>query len=418
MDRSRLEQLVVQWRGEAGSSVNVHNTSFEKGLIAATRSCANELESLLKDSQVEAVRWPERMINLPCPDGTSDRIVGFRIADGDPILGKFGLSEPLTWLRQVTIDRIYDEPQLTQPSPPDAVQLEQRARQLLARELRADVRPGAAEEVEAGKLDHDPAMRAIRAALAATPADGDDGWEANFRYLLERCPHTLRSRQGGGAENLMESAVLTFTRMEHALSATPEPQRQAQGEDNFVSRWTKAIREMPMGGQPPHQDRGEEVTKLVHDLNWQVDYLMGPNTVMLRDLFKRAATMILTLAEAKQQGSGEALTVANEMEDWANLFQREDDHSGPAQINPEKLKSWASRIRTTPPQGEAKQQTPAAVPDGMLLIQKTDAECLVRDAERFIGIREGTVGGRLARKRVRALLAATPAASEGESRNG
>lgn len=48
------------------------------------------------------------------------------------------------------------------------------------------------------------------------------------------------------------------------------------------------------------------------------------------------------------------------------------------------------------------------VPDGMLIVQKSDAECLVRDAERFIGESGGTAGGRLARKRVRAILDAAP----------
>lgn len=52
---------------------------------------------------------------------------------------------------------------------------------------------------------------------------------------------------------------------------------------------------------------------------------------------------------------------------------------------------------------EAKQQGPG---EGMLLVKRTDAECLVRDAERFIGENQGTAGGRLARKRVRALLTA------------
>jgi len=54
----------------------------------------------------------------------------------------------------------------------------------------------------------------------------DDGWEANFRYLLDRSPHTLRSREGGGHEDLMQSAILTFTRMEHKL----ETKQQGPGE--------------------------------------------------------------------------------------------------------------------------------------------------------------------------------------------
>ena len=53
----------------------------------------------------EPVAWPERMANVPADDGSGDRIVGFRIPDGDPILGKYGLSEPLDWLRRVTVER-------------------------------------------------------------------------------------------------------------------------------------------------------------------------------------------------------------------------------------------------------------------------------------------------------------------------
>jgi len=51
------------------------------------------------------IRWPERMVNLPDPAGSTDRIVGFRVPENDPILGEFGLSEPLAWLRSVTVDR-------------------------------------------------------------------------------------------------------------------------------------------------------------------------------------------------------------------------------------------------------------------------------------------------------------------------
>ncbi|MGS1076694.1 hypothetical protein [Pseudoxanthomonas beigongshangi] len=40
----------------------------------------------------------------------------------------------------------------------------------------------------------------------------------------------------------------------------------------------------------------------------------------------------------------DAVAVAAEREQWASLFQREGDHSGPAQINPEKLKTWARRL--------------------------------------------------------------------------
>lgn len=192
--------------------------------------------------------------------------------------------------------------------------------------------------------------------------------------------------------------------------------------------------------QPPHQDQGE-IERRVRELlerfpvkvssanGYDAAWAAGFNDAV--DLCREDAIRAISIAltEAKQQGNGtetptlsdcsKALDAAVDVICECTGERRghiEDDYRF------DHLYDAAKRImdigRTLTPQGEAKQQAPAAVPDGMLLIQKTDAECLVRDAERFIGVREGTVGGRLARKRVRALLAATPAACEGESRNG
>ena len=97
-----------------------------------------------------------------------------------------------------------------------------------------------------------------------------------------------------------------------ALSATPPaPQRMAQGEDNFVSRWTKAIREMPMGSQPPHQDRGEVDGHVAMLRSLRLMYADGvmeaddhPGTLSAID------AAIAALTEAKQQGPGEAVAYA------------------------------------------------------------------------------------------------------------
>lgn len=59
--------------------------------------------------QDDQIKWPDRMVNMACPDGSDDRIIGFRVSDGDPILGAYGMSEPLSWLRRVTVDR-YENP--------------------------------------------------------------------------------------------------------------------------------------------------------------------------------------------------------------------------------------------------------------------------------------------------------------------
>jgi hypothetical protein len=61
--------------------------------------------ALAAQGQGEAVAWPARLVNHPANDGSGDRIVGFRVSEGDPILGEYGLSEPLDWLRKNTVDR-------------------------------------------------------------------------------------------------------------------------------------------------------------------------------------------------------------------------------------------------------------------------------------------------------------------------
>ncbi len=45
-----------------------------------------------------------------------------------------------------------------------------------------------------------------------------EAWTENVGFLLNACPHTIRSREGGGAENLIQSLVLTFNAMQHRLT--------------------------------------------------------------------------------------------------------------------------------------------------------------------------------------------------------
>lgn len=111
-----LERLEQKWREEINAFDEAHIDSFDpEDWMAGKRECADELaalratlaqpDALTSQPSGEAVAWPERMVNLPCPDGTTDRIVGFRVEEGSQILGKFGLSEPIAWLRSVTVDR-------------------------------------------------------------------------------------------------------------------------------------------------------------------------------------------------------------------------------------------------------------------------------------------------------------------------
>lgn len=92
----------------------------DRAMLSDVRDCLIRAQQLAAHPTPQArpdggeIKWPERLVNLPCPDGTGDRILGFRIPDGDPILGDYGLSEPIEWLRSVTVER--------HPTPaPDAV---------------------------------------------------------------------------------------------------------------------------------------------------------------------------------------------------------------------------------------------------------------------------------------------------------
>lgn len=51
-------------------------------------------------------------------------------------------------------------------------------------------------------------------------------WEENVEALLARCPHTIRSREGGGPEDLIASLVLTFTVMQQLLASAQPPSTQ------------------------------------------------------------------------------------------------------------------------------------------------------------------------------------------------
>ena len=72
-------------------------------------------------------------------------------------------------------------------------------------------------------------------APVAHPADDPDSWEANAQYLLDKCPFTVRQREGGGSEDLKASLVVTFQGMQmrlqgHPMFAKPAPAPVMQGE--------------------------------------------------------------------------------------------------------------------------------------------------------------------------------------------
>lgn len=303
MDRSRLEQLVRNWREDAAYDafpilerqtltmcaneleaamvgpvqitgddvvlIGYKNEAGEDCTAFLTASRIGQLlagESLLKDSQDndeltvaymagrEDGRPKGSLIRIPedkrWVEGESERALwhahGYNAALSDVI----SVNAPLFKMERA--------------SPPDAVQLEKRAlsdvvrewadkhdivgRDLMhayqdaalsatpepQRQAPGEIAPGwSLEKAPNGDMllySPEAPNDAVRvpgvsiqgkflAALTEAKQQDADGWEANFRYLLDRSPHTLRSREGGGPENLMQSAILTFTRMEQRLEA-------------------------------------------------------------------------------------------------------------------------------------------------------------------------------------------------------
>ena len=63
-----------------------------------------------------------------------------------------------------------------------------------------------------------------------------DGWDENVRYLLNRCKHTIRVREGGGAKDLLSSLIVTFTGMEQKIAAADSVDSKAAAEVIEVAR--------------------------------------------------------------------------------------------------------------------------------------------------------------------------------------
>lgn len=47
----------------------------------------------------------------------------------------------------------------------------------------------------------------------------NDTWTENVEYLLSKCKHTIRVREGGGPESLLDSLIATFMGMQQKLEA-------------------------------------------------------------------------------------------------------------------------------------------------------------------------------------------------------
>lgn len=91
-----------------------------------------------------------------------------------------------------------------------------------------------------GSIDTECIDCARARPVALTSNETDDTWENNAQYLLERCPHTIRVREGGGPENLMHSFIHTFMAMEEKLRGSHETGERRpltglrQGQIDFI----------------------------------------------------------------------------------------------------------------------------------------------------------------------------------------
>ena len=109
--RRSAELLRDGFVGESTYADYEERQTFAASLLAL----ADQME------RAEPVAWPNRMVNVPADDGSQDRVVGFRIPEGDPILGEYGLSEPLAWFRSVTVERTlyaHPAPEVTRDAEP------------------------------------------------------------------------------------------------------------------------------------------------------------------------------------------------------------------------------------------------------------------------------------------------------------
>lgn len=108
------------------------------------------------------------------------------------------------------------------------------------------------------------------APKVAQPEKPGDGWIENAAYLLTNCPHTVRMREGGGAEDLLSSLVATFKKMEHMLQADAPKVRGSQ------SRWPQAVArgwiDCPICGEPDTRcETFEEGLTLIECINHACD---------------------------------------------------------------------------------------------------------------------------------------------------
>lgn len=226
----------------------------------------------------------------------------------------------------------------------------------------ADAREKMADELEAALTREAPhevppdAVQLKKRALLAPLPTKKDGEDAIDRALADSLKAVMvlstmlrtTNLQGFAVADEIAGSIVYAQNMRAALATPPEPQRQpddkvpgcedcayngrslcdthgqqrqAQEEDNFVSRWTKAIREMPMGGQPPHQDRGEDsehVTTLRELLANEFADLPdeGPRFTAERAAIEAA---IAALTEPQRQARGE---VAGELPSFSEIFKR------------------------------------------------------------------------------------------------
>jgi hypothetical protein len=59
--------------------------------------------------------------------------------------------------------------------------------------------------------------KAAQAANLLRKAQAEQPFRENIEYLLARCPYTIRVREGGGPESVIDSLIATFMKMEIML---------------------------------------------------------------------------------------------------------------------------------------------------------------------------------------------------------
>ena len=390
MDRSRLEKLVERWlanalRADRDARYNPRKEAIFRCEAGTYRECAEKLESLLKDSQdndeLTVAYMVGREDGRKGSQGEEDvsEVTRQLIERDKRGREKYGVTLDRTdlslsdWLQHMAeelMDAAGYALAAKREATPDAVQLEKRAREILmsvnkgylgCKQDNELIAEGAADNVV---LRGDTAILAVVAALAATPepqrqAQGEQAFKNFHRSLCARFGYTHDDKFWWRDLVSLEEHIAALTEAKQQDDAARERDLLAEAIANA----------------------GIKCGLLRPD----IEGLTGPQLLMIADDMAEALN-------AKQQGSGEAVVWQERWGDdeWTPITREQYEKEVTAAKDGWNTLAPGHQFRALgviAPQGEAKQQAPEAVPDDVRAVEKArdgwkaEAESLRRDRD-------------------------------------